>query len=125
MWEATVVVPGYEPRRVQVELAERNPNWPSVFADGPRTWEDSPHRYAMRGRTKLCIWLPDDDVSRRWVPSDGLVMLFGMAAHHLFKEAWWRETGGRAGGEWLGDEAPHGELTEQDDVPPEETEARG
>jgi hypothetical protein len=43
-----------------------------------------------------------------------------MSAHHLFKEAWWRETGGRSGGEWVGDEAPHGELTEKDDVPPDE-----
>ena len=36
------------------------------------------------------------------MPGDGLVALFGMAQHHLFKESWWRATG-----EWLGDEAPH------------------
>jgi len=44
------------------------------------------------------------------VPEDGLLVLFGMIAEHLFKEAWWREHG-----EWLGEEYPHGELTEDDD----------
>jgi hypothetical protein len=38
------------------------------------------------------------------VPEDGLLALFGMAAMHLFKEAWWRETG-----RWLGQEYPHDE----------------
>ena len=72
---------------------------PEVFADGPT---DSPHRYADRGRTELCLWLPGDELERRWRVEDGLLALFGIATHHLFKEAWWRETG-----EWLGEEAPH------------------
>lgn len=72
---------------------------PNVFADGPT---DSPHRFSDRGRTRLCIWYPSDPDAQRWVPTDGLLALFGMAQHHLFKEAWWRESG-----EWLGDEAPH------------------
>jgi hypothetical protein len=38
---------------------------------------------------------------------DGLLMLINLIQAHLFKEAWWRETGGREGGEWLGPEAPH------------------
>jgi len=53
----------------------------------------------------LCMWRPGDPPERRWVDEDGLLALFGMTAEHLFKEAWWREHG-----EWLGDEAPHGEL---------------
>jgi hypothetical protein len=32
------------------------------------------------------------------------LVLFGMIAEHLFKEAWWREHG-----EWLGEEYPHDE----------------
>ncbi|MCW2538756.1 MAG: hypothetical protein JWN95_481 [Frankiales bacterium] len=44
------------------------------------------------------------------MPDDGLLMLFGMIANHLLKEAWWREHG-----EWLGDEAPHGVLPGDDD----------
>jgi hypothetical protein len=41
---------------------------------------------------------------------DELLALFGMAAHHLFKEAYWRETG-----VWVGDEFPHDELGQADD----------
>jgi hypothetical protein len=35
------------------------------------------------------------------VPEDGLLVLFGMLAEHLFEEAWWREHH-----EWLGEEYP-------------------
>jgi hypothetical protein len=70
-----------------------------------------PHRYADRGRTRLCVWHPGDPVDRTWVPEDGLLVLFGMLAEHLFKEAWWREHG-----EWLGEEYPHGEPG-KDDAP--------
>ena len=38
----------------------------------------------------------------RWVFEDGLLALMGLVMAHLFKEAWWRETG-----EWLGEEVPH------------------
>ncbi len=57
----------------------------------------------------MCVWYPGDPPERRWVPDDGLLMLFGMVAEHLLKEAWWREHH-----EWLGDEVPHGALTSED-----------
>jgi hypothetical protein len=100
-WEATVVVDHEVRRLVTIEFERRVYTFPRVFADGPT---DSPHRYNDRGRTKLCLWLPGDEPERRWRVEDGLLALFGIAAHHLFKEAWWRETG-----EWLGAEAPHAE----------------
>lgn len=103
-----VDVPGYDPREVTVEFDRRWPSSPDVFADGPADYGDSPHRYPDRGRTHLCIWHPRDPLSRIWIPDDGLLVLFGMAAEHLFKEAWWREHH-----EWLGEEYPHGELPKE------------
>jgi hypothetical protein len=50
----------------------------------------------------LCLWYPGDDQARRWEPEDGLLVLIGMIAEHLFKEAWWREHC-----EWLSEEYPH------------------
>lgn len=102
-YTAAVSVPGYDPRRVTIEFDYNQPSRPHVFADGPSGYDDSPHRYPERGRTRLCIWYPSDPDDRRWIPEDGLLALFGMTAEHLFKEAWWREHG-----EWLGDEHPHG-----------------
>lgn len=99
VYTARVDVPGYEPRTVRVEVDRRDPDHPEVFADGPN---DSPHRWPDRDRHRLCIWYPTDPPERRWVPDDGLLALFGLAAQHLFLEAWWREHG-----EWLGPEAPH------------------
>lgn len=101
IWEATVVVDHDIRRKVTIEFERRLPTWPHVYADGPT---ESPHRYAERGRTTLCLWKPGDPTDRRWQVEDGLLALFGIAAHHLFKEYWWRETG-----EWLGEEAPHDE----------------
>jgi hypothetical protein len=57
----------------------------------------------------LCLWYPDDPPDRKWTVDDGLLALFGLAAHHLFKESWWRDHH-----DWLGEEAPHGELTSDD-----------
>ena len=99
IWRAQVRPGSYQPRLVTVEFARRFPRSPRLFVDGPTS---SPHRYGDRGRTHLCLWFPDDLRDRRWNVVDGLLGLFGLAAHHLFKEAWWRETG-----EWLGEEAPH------------------
>ena len=92
---ATVPVSGYEPRKTRI-LFSGMTIVPSVFADGPR---ESPHRYHD---DSLCMWYPGDPVERRWVFEDGLVTLMGLVMAHLFKEAWWRETG-----EWLGEEIPH------------------
>lgn len=69
---------------------------PRVTVDGPT---DSPHRY---GGEELCMWHPADPAEQRWVFGDGLLQLIGIVARHLFREAWWRETG-----EWPGPEAPH------------------
>lgn len=96
---ALLPIPGGTTRQVTAAFDETSPNCPHVFADGPA---DSPHRFSGRNGTQLCIWHPADPPERRWVSEDGLIVLFGMAQHHLFKEEWWRMTG-----EWLGDEAPH------------------
>lgn len=101
VWEATVKVDHDVHRLVRVEFDRRFPTTPTVSSTGPT---DSPHRYPGRGRTVLCLWYPSDPPSRRWTVNEGLLALFGIAAHHLFKEHWWRQTG-----EWLGAEAPHDE----------------
>ena len=106
VWTATVAPPGYDSRVVTIEFESRYPTIPRVFADGPT---DSPHRYGDRARTRLCLWYPGDEGDQRWAVRDGLLALFGLAAHHLFKEAWWRESG-----EWLGAEAPHDVTTDSD-----------
>ena len=115
-YEVVLEIPGYENRRVWVEFSQPFSDTPKIYADGPAGPDASPHRFAERGRTRLCVWYPGDSEERRWVPDDGLLMLFGMVANHLFKEAWWREHG-----EWLGEEAPHGELTGDDDILAEDT----
>jgi hypothetical protein len=97
---ADVAVPHYESRRVHVLFERDNPNAARVEVDGPT---ESPHRF---GDGSLCIWRPRDPVWARWIVEDGLVRLLGLTIAHLFREAWWRETG-----EWPGPEAPHaGEL---------------
>lgn len=111
-YETSVEVPGYESRTVTIEFDHKYPSIPHVFADGPSGPDASPHRYADRGRSRLCIWYPNDPPSRKWVPDDGLLALFGMATEHLFKEAWWREHE-----EWLGEEYPHGDLSSWKDTP--------
>lgn len=92
-----VEIPEYPARRVTIAL----PNWStpsvaSVTADGPT---ESRHRY---GERELCIWHPDAPPDERWMPEDGLLALIDHARVHLFKEAYWRETG-----RWPGPEAPH------------------
>jgi hypothetical protein len=72
---------------------------PEVTVDGP---EDSPHRY---DKGELCMWYPWTVKTERWIFEDGLLMLLVMVEAHLFREAWWRETG-----EWLGPEKSHAEI---------------
>lgn len=107
VFTASIEVPTYESRRVRIEFRPRRHSVPTVFADGPT---DSPHRYRSESDRSLCIWYPSDDASRRWEPYDGLLQLLGLVAVHLFKEAYWREHP-----EWLGDEAPHGEVAVRED----------
>lgn len=94
-------VPFYEPRNVQINFR----NWsrhPVVRVDGP----DSRHRFDRNGW--LCMWYPTDPPEQRWLFEDGLLALLNTIQAHLFREAWWRETG-----EWLGPEAPHVSVKEQ------------
>lgn len=105
VYTVTLPVPGFDDRRVTVEFDSWLPSMPDLYADGPT---DSPHRYPGRGGTCLCVWYPSDPPDRRWVPSDGLLVLFAMISEHLFKEGWWR-----ANGKWLGDEAPHSPLDDE------------
>lgn len=93
---AKVPVPHYQERTVSVVFRRDSPNTARVRTDGPTA---SPHRF---GNGTLCMWHPRDPVSARWIVEDGLVRLLGITSAHLFREAWWRETG-----EWLGPEAPH------------------
>ena len=95
-YKVVIAVPYYEPRHVVILFPKRMPSIPKITADGPT---DSPHRYDTR---QLCIWYPGDPEEQRWVLRDGLLILLGLIALHLFREAWWRETG-----EWPGPEASH------------------
>jgi hypothetical protein len=92
-----VDVPGYGPRRLRIAFDPDHSQTPRVHADGPT---DSKHRFSDGS---LCMWYPHDPPEHRWVRSDGLLALIGYAIQHLFREAWWGETG-----HWLGPEAPHG-----------------
>ena len=93
----TVPVPDHDARRVTIRVCNGpRPYYPRVTADGP---SDSPHRY--RDNT-LCMWHPDDPDEERWVPADGLLALTRHVQVHLFKEAWYRQSG-----EWIGEEASH------------------
>ena len=92
-------VPHYEPRRVQVIFKKDSPRFPRVSVDGP---VDSKHRFSSG---HLCMWHHGDPIENQWVFEDGLVTLVGHIVVHLFREAWWRETG-----EWLGPEINHSEI---------------
>ena len=98
-YEIILPVPFYEDRRLKVEVYGRDePRNVRVYADGPTA---SPHRYPGGA---LCMWYPADSREQRWEPRDGLVALIDLAVLHLFREAWWRETG-----RWPGAEAAHGD----------------
>jgi hypothetical protein len=104
-YQLTVPVPYYEARKLEIQLYNSTaPAVKAIFADGP---SESPHRY---GDGSLCVWRPDDPPEWRWVADDGLLDLITYTQHHLFFEAYWRETAALDEGEWLGDEAPHTPL---------------
>lgn len=96
--------PGVGRRAVTITFAAGSPEVPRVFVDGPT---DSPHRY---GDGSLCMWYPFDLPGQRWSRRDGAGALLGHIAGHLVREEWWRRTG-----EWAGDEAPHDNVTGQED----------
>ena len=95
-YRVSLTVPHYETKKIRIRFAGLS-DVPSVFADGP---QKSPHRYSD---DSLCMWYPQDPIERKWVFEDGLLALLGLIMAHMFREAWWRETG-----EWLGEEIPHG-----------------
>ena len=87
-------VPCYGTRRVTIVFEARyTAAAVRVRADGPL---ESRHRYEDGA---LCMWHPSDPVDLRWTPENGLADLIEMTRRHLFREAYWRETG-----EWLGPE---------------------
>lgn len=101
-----VDVPEYEARTIELLFSRvaTQPRLLAVYADGP---EISPHRYRphkrdRKGRRALCIWHPDAPIGQRWDVREGLLSLITLVSVHLFKEAYYRETG-----EWLGDEILH------------------
>ena len=95
----SIDVPEYGRRRVVIWFRTGSARLPRVSVDGPTK---SKHR---NYDGTLCMWHPRDPVEQRWTFNDGLAMLLAMIENHLFREAWWRETG-----EWLGPEAPHGDA---------------
>lgn len=106
VYSVKVPVAEYEPREIELHFRRTTakPHLTRVYADGPA---DSPHRYTPHAkdplaRPSLCMWYPDDPRDQRWVAADGLLSLIEMTRVHLFKQAYWRETG-----EWLGEEVSH------------------
>lgn len=94
-----IEVPEYEARVVEVRLHNTSkPILDGVYVDGPT---DSPHRYHASGGG-LCMWYPSDPDENKWVGADGLLALLTHVRLHLFREAYWRETG-----HWPGPQAPH------------------
>jgi hypothetical protein len=98
-YRVTINVPGYDPRRVQILFRKDSPEIPRVTVDGP---VESKHRFPSGA---LCMWYPYDPVENRWVFEDRLTALLGYITIHLFREAWWRETG-----EWPGLEVDHSKI---------------
>jgi hypothetical protein len=97
IYTLTVDVPEYDRRRVVISLANcSTPTLPDITVDGPT---ESPHRYSSE---RLCVEYPDDPPDERWAADDGLLALIDLIRAHLFREAYWRETG-----IWAGPEAPH------------------
>jgi hypothetical protein len=109
-----VEVPGYEPRQLRISFDRGHLETPRVFSDGPT---ESKHRFSDGS---LCMWYPPDPLEQRWVREDGLLELIGHAIQHLFREAWWRETG-----HWLGAEAPHRPPGPKPPPPSEDKDDRG
>lgn len=91
------------------------PCWGLAPSDYPRVYADcgaeSKHRMPEDGA--LCLYYPGSDPAQRWIADDGLLALLNLVRDHLFFEAYWRNTGGRRGGQWLANEAPHGFPTQR------------
>ncbi len=111
-YRVPVEVPGRRHRvEITINFYERPPydcyglspdEYPKVFSctRGP-----SPHRMPDGS---LCLYYPHSAPERRWRPENGLLALIDLSRDHVFFEDYWRDTGGEVGGQWLGDEQPHG-----------------
>ena len=64
---------------------------------------------------RTVLWHPDDPPELRLLPEHRVVGLIEMAWGHLFREAWWRQTGAVEGREWLGAEVHPGEQNKDTD----------
>lgn len=106
VYTISVIVPIYDMRRVlTIVLANHSePTLIGVTVDGPT---DSPHRYSSGN---LCMWHPSVSWDARWTADEGLLGLIQYARIHLFREEYWRETGGPDGGVWAGPQTPHSEA---------------
>lgn len=102
-YKLTINLDDYESRKVVIKMKPSRGSAPEVTVDGPVS---SPHRYE-ENNGELCMWYPYDPKEQRWVFADGLLHLLVLVELHLFREGWWRETGGDDNGEWLGPEEPH------------------
>lgn len=67
-----------------------------------------PSKHRMPEDDALCLWFPWDPPERRWISTDGLVVLLDLVTDHLLCEDHWRATGGADGGIWPSNEAEHG-----------------
>jgi hypothetical protein len=109
VYTVKVTVPEYPvTRTLTIRLANfTEPGFLALSVDGPT---GSPHRY---GEDRLCMWAPSAPADQRWTPDEGLLALIQYARVHLFREEYWRETGGHDSGVWAGEEAPHGDIKEE------------
>lgn len=97
-----VDVPYYETRRVEIFFGQYDSGGaPIILADGPT---ESPHRFSDFEGRQLCVWHHNYPRDQRWIFQDGLLHLLELIKLHLFREAWWRDTGC---GEWPGPQALH------------------
>jgi hypothetical protein len=93
-----VDLPHYRGQGIEIVFDGQRPrDYPKIFVAEPG-WK---HRY---GDGTLCVWERSHPESMRWVWADGLVTLIDAVRVHLFREAYWRETG-----EWPGPEVVHEE----------------
>ena len=91
-----VEVPIYDDERIAtIAFDPGDPQAPSVYVDGPRCLR---HRYPDDA---ICMWLPRDPPSKRWVLSEGLLELATHVKLHTYCEAECR-----AGKPWPKEEAP-------------------
>lgn len=110
---AQLKVPGdLEPHNLVIKFLPTAPPWAYGIpaCDFPRVFTDVDRpRLHHHGDGSLCMWAPFDPPARRWWHGDGLHALVEIARRHLLLEIHWFRTGGKRGGKWAVEDAPHGE----------------